>query len=32
VSFGGSALVVEMAAVGILINIARRQSPRRSRS
>jgi cell division protein FtsW len=32
VSFGGSALLVEMAAVGVLINIARRQPPRRSRS
>ncbi len=29
VSFGGSALLVEMAAVGILINIARRAEPRR---
>jgi cell division protein FtsW len=32
VSFGGSALVVEMAAVGVLINIARRGRPRRARS
>ncbi|MDH3538639.1 MAG: putative lipid II flippase FtsW [Acidimicrobiia bacterium] len=32
VSFGGSALLVEMAAVGILINIARRRPPTRSRS
>lgn len=31
VSFGGSALVVEMAAVGVLINIARRQPSRSSR-
>jgi cell division protein FtsW len=29
VSFGGSALLVEMAAVGILINIARRAQPGR---
>lgn len=29
VSFGGSALLAEMAAVGILINIARRSEPRR---
>jgi cell division protein FtsW len=32
VSFGGSALVVEMAAVGVLINIARRGQPRRART
>ncbi|NNC92596.1 MAG: putative lipid II flippase FtsW [Acidimicrobiia bacterium] len=32
VSFGGSALLVEMAAVGVLINIARRQPVGRSRS
>ncbi len=32
VSFGGSALVVEMAAVGVLVNIARRGDPRRARA
>jgi cell division protein FtsW len=32
VSFGGSALVVEMAAVGVLVNVARRRQPGRTRS